>query len=113
MTLNIEPETAVKLSFAIISLPTFFWVRGIVKSCKSDLIFGFTLLCLAIPVAMSLGYGVGGAIGGFGFAMALLGLATFIASFFAKPNCPLQKRDRSAIAIGFVIIGLFLSSVII
>jgi hypothetical protein len=42
----------------------------------------------------------------------LFGIATLVAGSFAKPDCPIKRKDRIALAVLFIILGLFGSMIV-
>lgn len=78
--------------------PLFFWSRGIVRGSKGDLAAGIVIL-----VIFSF-YSLVGSCDMAGNLFGLFGVATIVAGRFAKPDCPIQKRNRTAIAALFIIL---------
>jgi hypothetical protein len=97
----------IALSIAILALLVagyFLWGRGLIKSKKSDLILGFSVLALWCFIA----FGVADSSAVFsevGMLVVIFGIETLVASYFAKPDCPLGKRERVALGTVALIIG--------
>jgi hypothetical protein len=88
-------------------MPLFFWARGIVRGNKGDMAAGLILLFL-------ISFGALVVSGDFPIAgsFLLFGITTLIAGSFAKPDCALKRRDRIAIAILFITLGILGSTLI-
>lgn len=104
--MNATPAVAI-LCLAVL-LASFVWARGIVRGRKDDLLAGLAIAAVlsGILLATSLSTGVFADIGAIA---AWFGLVTLAASSFAKPNCPLNRGERAALGVGFIIVGLALS----
>jgi hypothetical protein len=104
--MNLDP--ALGLLCLAVLLASFFWVRGIVRGRKDDLIAGLAIA--AVLGAILLGTSLStGAFADIGAIAAWFGLVTLAASAFAKPSCPLNRGERAALGVGFMIAGLWLS----
>ena len=97
--------THVRTIILVVSaLPFVFWIRGILKGSKNDILAGFIILMavLLIHLFSSRSSGVFTTIGGILF---LFGVATLIAGNFSSPECPIKPKDLSAIGLLFVFLG--------
>lgn len=92
----------------VVLLASFVWARGIVRGRKDDLLAGLAIAAVlsGTLLATSLSTGVFADIGAIA---AWFGLVTLAASSFAKPDCPLNRGERAALGVGFMILGLGLS----
>jgi hypothetical protein len=98
-------------SWLAVAMPFFFWVRGIVRGSKGDLAAGVVLL-VVISLGAMMVVGHSGVFSGIGGLLLLFGLATLIAGSFAKPDCPIKRKDRIAVAMLFIILGILGSMII-
>jgi hypothetical protein len=86
----------------------FLWARGILKGQKSDLVASPAIVgavCIVITVASSGSSAVFSAIGE---VLLVYGIGILLLSRWAKPDCPLSKRDQRAIGAGLAIVGFCL-----
>ena len=103
--------TACVLLTLVLAAAIFFWGRGILRSRRSDLIAGPSILaalCLAL-LALSRSSGVFGIVGGL---VAVFGLATLLLGAMVRPGNALRRRDILAIGAGAMILGFSLCLII-
>ncbi len=99
------------VSLLALALLFFFWVRGIVRGNKGDLAAGIVILILISFGARAVA-SHSGVISQIGGLLFLFGIATLVAGSFAKPDCPIKRKDRIAIAVLFIILGVLMYLVI-
>ena len=100
-------------TIASLALPIaglFFWGRGVLRSKKRDAILGFSVLALTCVSALAVSE-TSEVFTGLGILALVFGVETLIVSAFAKPDCPISRRDRIALGIGALVLGA-LSSLI-
>jgi hypothetical protein len=104
----------ITFTIASIALPVaglFFWGRGVLKSRKSDIILGFSVLALFCLAAVA-GSGSSSIFSELGMVALAFGLETLVLSAFAKPDCPINRKERIAVGVGAIVAGA-LSSMIL
>ena len=104
------PEFADELAVILLPVvPLFFWVRGMLKGRRGDLLAGFCIFAATSVILLVLPQG--------SFARAalppiVLGAATLALNRFAHPDCPLTRRERMGLGWAAVITGLLMSTVL-
>jgi len=99
------------LTIAALALPIsgfFFWGRGVVRSSKSDIVLGFSVLALTFVVAVAVS-GSSGFFPQIGLVALVFGVETLVVSAFARPDCPIGKKERTAVGVGALVSGAVLS----
>ena len=99
------PVLFIIMLIAILS-PIVFWSRGIIKGNKSDLILGVTLIFVlpVVLVVLVIASGNPQVFTLISLVLFLFSLATLVAGYFAKPECPINKKYRIIIAIVILIV---------
>jgi len=90
-------------------VPLFFWVRGMIKGRRGDLLAGF---CIFVATSVVLLVPFHGSFARAALSPIVLGAATLALSRFAHPDCPLTRRDRISLGWGAVIVGLVISTIL-
>ncbi len=104
--------TPAQIAILLISaLPFVFWIRGILKGSKNDILAGFIILMAVLLVHLFTfrSSAVFTAIGGILF---LFGVATLIVGNFSSPDCPIKRKDLNAVGLLLVFLG-FCASLIL
>jgi hypothetical protein len=98
------------VSLLALVMSFYFWIRGIVRGNKGDLIAGVILLFVISFGAIVIDhFGVRSVVGALLF---LFGVATLVSGSFAKPDCPIKRKDRIIMATMFIVVGIFASLII-
>jgi hypothetical protein len=96
------------VSVALVAAAFFFWGRGIIKSRKDDIVFGFCILIFICLFSMVIAHS-SAIFAQLGILFILFGVHTLAVSAFAKGDCPLSKKERTGLAIAALTIGAFAS----
>jgi hypothetical protein len=99
------------VSLALPMAGFFFWARGVIKSKKSDIILGFSILALACVGAIVVS-DTSAVLSGLGMLSIIFGIETLIVSAFAKPDCPISRKERITLGIGALAVGAFFSMIV-
>ena len=89
----------------------FFWGRGLVRSSKSDIIFGFSILALVFVMSVVFSH-ASAVFSGLGILLFVVGVETLVVSAFARPDCPISRKDRITLGIAALIVGVLGSLVV-
>jgi hypothetical protein len=108
--MNTELAALVAL-LALVGAGFCLWGRGMVRARSDDLVGGFAVFVVAclIYIAAAGSSAVFAQVGGL---VMLFGLLTLIMSFFANPECPLTRGQRTRFGIGAIVLGLLMGMII-
>jgi len=90
-------------------VPLFFWVRGMIKGRRGDLLAAF---CIFAATSVILLVSLKGSFAHAALPPIVLGVATLALSRSAHPDCPLTRRERIGLGWGAVITGLLMSTIL-
>ena len=102
------------LTIAVIAFPIsgfYFWGRGVVRSSKSDIVLGFSVVALTflLEVAVSRSSAI---LGGVSVLALIFGVETLVLSSFAKSDCAISRKERIALGVGALVGGALFSLVV-
>lgn len=92
-----------------LAMPIFFWVRGIGRGNKSDLMAGAIILAFIAFALIAVARGIVGWEGAFtiaGLFLVIFGIAALLAESIAKPDCPLRRKHRILIGVLLIALGI-------
>jgi len=98
-------------AIALMFAGLFFWGRGVLKSRKSDIILGFSILAI-FCVASVIASRSSAIFSELGMVIVVFGVETLVLSAFAKPDCPINRMELISLGIGAVILGAFSSMIV-
>ncbi len=104
----------VLLTIAVLALPIsglYFWGRGVVRSNKSDMVLGFSVLSLTFVLAVAVSRS-SAILAEVGMVALVFGIETLIVSAFAGPDCPISRKERTAVGVGALIGGALFSLIV-
>lgn len=93
----------IEITYIILhAVPIFFWARGIIRNNRNDMIAGVILLYIVSLVIFAMMRHIPALASPF----ICFGAVTYIAGAFAKNNSELKSKNRNAIGIFFIALGL-------
>ena len=102
------------LTIAVFALPLsgfYFWGRGLIRSSKSDIVLGFSVLALSFVFAAVVSRS-SALFSGVGVLALIFGTETLIVSAFTRLDCPISRKERIAVGFGALIGGALLSLIV-